>query len=99
MLYSMTDKLNFNAPPIIEIKGKKITVNNDAVTVLKLLDVVNQEGELMGIKAVMNLLFSEKDRKYIESLKLNIEDYSTVAKTALELALGTDPDEEDEQGK
>ena len=94
MLYSLTDKLKFNEAPQIEIKGKKITVDNSAVTVLKLMDIAQNDGDLEGTKAVFDLLFSEKDRKTIDSLKLNIEDYITLATVAMDLALGNNPDEE-----
>lgn len=93
MLYTLTDKLNFNEPPQIEIKGRTLTIDNSAVTILKLMDIVQNEGDLAGVKATMNLLFSEKDQKIIEKLHLNIEDYSTLASVAMELALGNDPDE------
>ena len=70
MTYSLTDKLTFNEPPKIEIKGKVLTINNSAVNVLKLMDIVQNEGEIAGTKAVLDLLFSPKDKKVIEGLNL-----------------------------
>lgn len=93
MLYSLTDKLKFNEPPQIEVNGKKLTVKNDAEIVLELMDIVQNSGETDGAKSAVKLLFSEKDQKIIAGFKLSIEDYMTLATTALQLALGNDPDE------
>ena len=72
MLYSLTDKLKFNDSPQIQIKDKVLTVNNSATTILELMDIVQNEGDLEGAKATMNLLFSDKDKKAIEKMNLNI---------------------------
>ena len=94
MLYSLTEKLKFEENPQIEIKGKIITVNADATTVLSLMDIVNQKGEVEGALEAVNLLFSKEDRKTIDSLKLSMADYTTLVSTAMQLAVGADPDEE-----
>lgn len=95
MKYSLTEKLNFNDSPIIEIKGKEITVQSDAETVLKLLDIIQTKGETQAAIEASKLLFVEKDQKTIKSLKLSFADYTTLIATAISLALGEDPDEED----
>ena len=92
MHYSLTEKLKFNEKPVIYVKDNALTVNNSAITVLKLMDIVQQEGELAGAKNVMALLFSEDDQKKIEALSLSMEDYVTLASVAIDLALGNDPD-------
>lgn len=94
MIYSMKDKLNFNEPPQIEVKGKTLTVQNDAETILELLDIVQNNGEVEGARSAMAHLFSAKDQKVIAGLKLNIQDFLTLATVAMDLALGNDPDEE-----
>jgi hypothetical protein len=55
---------------------------------------VQNEGELAGANAVVGLLYSAKDQKTIEGLKLSISDYVTLASVAIDLALGNDPNEE-----
>lgn len=92
MVYSLTDKLTFDKPPQIEISGKVLTIDNSAQTVLKLMDIVQTEGELAGATSAFDLLFSNKDRKIIDGLKLSMKDYVTLAEVALDLALGNDPD-------
>lgn len=92
MKYSLTDKLNFDDNPVIDIKGKLINVNSDAETVLKLMDLIESKGEMETSKEAPNLLFSEKDLKTIKDLKLQFNDYMTVISTAIALAIGEDPD-------
>ena len=94
MLYSLTEKLEFEENPQIKIKETIITVNADATTVLKLMDVVSQKGEVEGALEAVNLLFSKEDRKKIEELNLSMSDYLKLVDTASQLAVGADPDEE-----
>lgn len=92
MLYSLTDKLKFNTDPQIEIKGEVITVKSDAETVLQLLDVVRNKGEIDGAIMVMDILLNEKDRKTVKSLGLKMGDYVKLTSVMVDLALGNDPD-------
>ena len=94
MLYSLTDKLKFAEDPQIEIKGKVITVKSDAETVLKLLDIVQNESAYNGAVSAVDLLLSEKDKKTLNGLNLKIADYMKFTETMVDLALGNDPDEE-----
>ena len=94
MKYSLTDKLTFNDDPQIEIKGKVITVKSDAETVLKLLDIVQNEGEAKGALLAVDLLLSDKDKKTLNSLHLKMKDYLIFTEAMVDLALGNDPDED-----
>jgi len=98
MLYSLTDKLKFDEKPQIEVKGKVLTINNSATTVLKLMDTVQNKGEIEGAKAILELLFDEKDRKTIEKLGLSMGNYIKLCEVCMDLALGNDPDHK-EQGE
>lgn len=93
MRYNLTEKLNFDEAPEIEIKGKIITVKSDAVTVLKVMSMAEEFGEAEMMVKARDLLFSEKDLKVIDKMNLNMADYITLMQTALSLALGEDPDE------
>ena len=96
MVYSLTDKMKFEENPQIEIKGKKITVKAEAETALMLFDLLENEGEMKATLKAADLLFSEKDKKYVESLKLSMSDYALLLRTAMDLCLGNDPDAEDD---
>ena len=97
MTYSLTDKLKFNEPPKVEIKGKVLTINNSATNVLQLMDIVSTLGEVAGAKAILETLFNEKDRKTIEKLNLSMDDFSTLCEVCMDLALGNDPDNKESE--
>ena len=97
MLYSLTDKLKFEDNPQIKIKDTVLTVKSDAETVLKLMDIVSKKGETEGTIEAVNLLFSAKDIKALNALKLSMADYITVISTATSLAVGEDPDANQEE--
>ena len=94
MVYSLTEKLTFAENPQIQIKDKTITVKAEAETALKLMDLLDKEGEVQASIKAPDLLFSEKDRKAISSLKLSMSDYTVLLSTAMSLCLGEDPDKE-----
>lgn len=94
MVYSLTDKLKFDECPKVEIKGKTLTINNSAVNVLHLIDVVQTMGEVAGAKAIVDILFSAKDKKTIESLNLSMADFTKFCEICMDLAIGNDPDKE-----
>ena len=83
----ITEKLNMDGNPVIVIKNKKLEVNADAATVLKLMDVIG-DGTPKQVSNMYNLLFSEKARKTIEELKLSFDDLKIVVQTAITLITG-----------
>lgn len=92
----ITDKLTFDENPALTIKGKKIEVNADAPTMLKVMNFMTADGvEINQINAAYNLIFPEKSRKEIEKMKLNISDWITVVQEAMNLIVG----ESDSQGE
>ena len=58
------------------------------------MDIVNKKGEVEGALEAMNLLFSKEDKKAIDSLGLSMKSYVDVIATAMQLAVGEDPDAE-----
>lgn len=85
----ITEKLNMDGNPVIVIKNKKLEVNADAATVLKLMDVIGDgAGTPKQVSNMYDLLFSEKARKTIEELKLSFDDLKIVVQTAITLITG-----------
>ena len=97
MLYSLTEKLSFDENPKIQIKDKVITVKAEAETALKLMDMLDKEGEVQTSLKAPEILFSEKDRKVISGLKLSMSDYTVLLTTAMSLCLGEVPDAKQEE--
>lgn len=88
----ITDKLNFEEKPVIVIKGKEIEVNDDAATLLKVFSKVEGEKDVT-VKVLSELagdIFTKEGKKNLDSLKLNIQDFSTVVEMAMDLIMGED---------
>lgn len=84
----ITDKLSFDENPALVIKGKKIEVNADAPTMLKIMNLMTAEGvEIEQIGEAYELVFPEKSRKEIDRLKLNVNDWTTVVMEAMNLIM------------
>lgn len=93
----ITDKLNFEGNPKLKIKDEEIEINSDAATMLKLMGVLGENDD-PGPKEVLemyNLMFNPSERKKIEKLKLNFEDFTNVIFIAIGLIQG----EDDTQGE
>lgn len=97
MVYDATAKLKFNEDPILRIKDVELTVRSDADILLQIIDIMQKKSEMEAAKEVIELLFSEKDYKKLQKLRLKIEDFMEVFRMATSLALGEDPDEEQEK--
>ena len=91
-IIDITDKLNFDEKPKIKIKDKTFEVNDSAVTMLKILPSL-EDFNPSKLYDFFELLFNEKDRKVIEKMKFNFDDFEQVIASAIELVLGASDDE------
>lgn len=92
---NITDKLTFDGNPSLIIRDKKLEVNADAPTMLKIMNIMSQDGvEVEHIKDAYELVFPEESRKTIEEMKLSVSDWMTVVQEAMELIM-----EDDSQGE
>lgn len=84
----ITDKLSFDENPALVIRGKKLEVNADAPTMLKIMNLMTADGvEIEQIGEAYELVFPEKSRKEIDKLRLNINDWTTVVMEAMNLIM------------
>lgn len=93
----ITDKLDFEGNPKIKIKEEEIEINADATTMLKLMGALGKIDK-PGPKEVLEmyeLIFNPSERKKIQKLKLNFEDFTNVIFIAIGLIQG----EDDTQGE
>lgn len=87
----ITEKLTFDGNPSLIIKGKKLEVNADAPTMLKVMGLMSTgEPGLSETLKTYDLMFPEKSQKEIEKLKLNFQDLAVVIQEAIELITGED---------
>lgn len=94
-IIDITEKLNFEEKPEIIIKGTHIKVNNSAETMLKIMGNFNNKDELEAVIDSTDLLFEEKEKKKLDKLNLNFEDFMKVVTTAMDIIRGDD----EEQGE
>lgn len=87
----ITEKLTFEGNPSLMIKGKKLEVNADAPTMLKVMALMSDKDP--GVNEILttyNMMFPEKSKKEIEKLGLNFSDLIVVVQEAVGLITGED---------
>lgn len=92
-IIDITEKLSFDTSPVIKIKDIELKVNDDASTALKMMAIMSDSGDSVGIKEIVDmyqLLFDENDRKKIDALKLKFTDFAEIVKTAMGLVTGNE---------
>ena len=96
-VFDITDKLKYEESPIIKIKDKEIQVNDDAVTMVKVMGKLGDNVTPKEIVEMYELLIPEEDRKKIDKMKLNFEDFQVVVKAAINAATGRELDLSEEE--
>lgn len=94
-IIDITEKLDFDSNPKIKIKDKEYEVDASAETVLKVMGLYGENGEISpsSITTMYELIFSAKDRKEIAKLNLKFKDFQTLVMAAVGVIIG---DEEDQ---
>lgn len=90
---NITDKLEFESNPIMEIGTLEVEVRADAETMLKLMGTFAEKSELEAVGEAMNLIFSGEDVKAICSMKRNGRKLSArsmmvIVQEAMKLVMG-----------
>ena len=84
----ITEKLTFEGNPSLMIKGKKLEVNADAPTMLKVMALMSDDPGMNEILTTYDMMFPEKSKKEIEKLALNFSDLIVVVQEAVGLITG-----------
>lgn len=85
----ITDKLQFGENPVLIIKGQELEVNTDAPTMLKIMNLMTDDGvEINQVNEAYKLIFPEASRNKIEEMKLSVKDWITVVQEAMTLVTG-----------
>lgn len=88
-MVDITEKLDFESKPQMTIKDTVITVNNEAVTILEIMPLFeNDNPAAESLVKACKLLFSDEDYEKIKSLKLDFKDFTVLVRTAIQLAAG-----------
>ena len=76
-IIDITSKLNFEEKPVFKIKDVKVTANNDAITMLKVIALFDGEDDEFGSKEIVelfNLLFDESEQAKLRDLNMSFND-------------------------
>ena len=85
----ITDKLTFDQNPALIIRGQELEVNADAPTMLKVMSLINGEGDdIEQIEVAYKLVFTEESRKIVEEMKLSVPDWMILVQEAMALITG-----------
>lgn len=85
----ITEKLSFDGNPYLMIKDKKLEVNADAPTMLKVMDVLSAgESGPKEIMEMIDLMIPEESQKTLEELHLSFNDLVIVVQEAVSLITG-----------
>lgn len=85
----ITNKLTFDGNPYLVIKDKKLEVNADAPTMLKVMGLVgNDDPGFKEIAEAYGMIFPDKSRQELEKMKLQFNDLLTVIREAIDLVTG-----------
>lgn len=88
-ILDITDKLSFDENPALTIKGKKLEVNGDAPTMLKIMSFMGDNGiSTSQLNDAYELIFPEKSRIEIGKMKLGMSDWMIVIQEAIALIAG-----------
>lgn len=87
-ILDITEKLSFEGRPILKVKDLEIEVNNDAINVLSIMELMDANVSNKDMADAAKLLFGEEGYKKIKKLKLNFEDFSVLLNHAMDLATG-----------
>lgn len=97
MVYDATAKLKFNEDPILKVRDIELTVRSDADVLLQLMDIMQNKSEIEGAREAITLLFSDEDYAKLRALHLKMDDFIEIVRVAVSLALGEDPDGDQEK--
>ena len=86
----ITDKLSFDENPKIRIKDEEFEVNADARTMLEIMGAFSSKDQATAAVEAYEKLYSEKDRKRIDRLKLPFKVFRKMIEESMDLIMGED---------
>lgn len=84
----ITEKLTFEGNPSLMIKGKKLEVNADAPTMLRVMALMSDDPGADEILKAYDMMFPDKSKKEIEKLGIGFSDLIVVVQEAVNLIVG-----------
>lgn len=90
-IVDITDKLSFDEKPNLVVKGKKLEVNDDAPTMLKIMGLLGDDDpSAKSIMEAYEMIFTENAKAAINKMKLSFKDFVVVVQEAVNLITGNE---------
>ena len=89
-IVDITEKLSFDENPKLKIKDKVFEVRADAKTMLEIMGLFGSDNEVEAALGAYGKMFSEKDRKTIEGMKLPFKDLMAIIQAGMSLVQGAE---------
>lgn len=87
-IVDITEKLNFEQKPVIKVKGESITVNNEAMAIIKIMPLLGSNPGPSEVYEICSTLFDKDDFEKISTLHLSFSDFKTLIKEAITMVIG-----------
>lgn len=85
----ITDKLKAQEQPVLKIKDVELPVNDDAITLLTVMELMDGGNpSMLDIKHAAELIFGEEGLEKLASLKLNMDNFMEVVSEAMDIVTG-----------
>lgn len=86
----ITDKLKTQESPVLKVKDVELTVNDDAITLLTVMELMDSgDPTAIDIMHASKAIFGEEGFDKLAGLKLNLENFMEVVTAAMDLVTGT----------
>lgn len=86
-IIDITEKLSLEKPQI-KIGDVILTVNDEAMTMLEIMPLLDGKMDVESINRICKTIFSEEDFEKIKALKLNVKDFKTLFEITMSLVSG-----------
>ena len=90
----ITDRLKAQEQPVMKMFSQEFPINDDAVTLLSVMELMEGDVGMLEIKDAAILIFGEDGFRRLAELKLNLENFALVVETAMGLVTGETEGEE-----
>lgn len=86
-IIDITEKLSLEKPQI-KIGSEILTVNDEAMTMLEIMPLLDGKMDGESIDKICRSIFSEEDFEKIKALRLNLKDFKTLFEITMSLVTG-----------
>ena len=95
-IVDITEKLNFEEPPALLIKGVEIPINDKAVDVIRITPIMEEKHtSAEEFNLLYETVFPEESRKKLEALDLSMKDFARTVWEGAKLIAGADDEGSD----